>query len=237
VLVGAWLARLGETPSRFVGIVQWESVDNHATNFVLTGLSRARSVESTTSVQRQTKANSLRIFSSMPTKTRLRRRLIGVIAAVAVGLLGFAAPAYADTSPDISVTIGSTTVTPGQTVTVTVQFTNTQATDVNFIYQSLSADWTTTHQEPSAPDFSFQGCSGDDSYCDAAGQTIEWYDSPPIAPGASQTVTLSYLVAADSPCGGYNIAFNFYDYDEYNSDTNNEGALFGTSPFTTVNCS
>ena len=170
----------------------------------------------------------------MPTKTRLRRRLFIVLAAVLVGLLGFAAPAFADASPEISVTVGSTSVTPGQTVTVTVQFTNAQATDVNFIYQSLSPDWTTSQE--TGLDFAYQGCSGDDSWCDAAGQTIEWYDNPPIAPNATQTVTLTYEVLADSACGSDTISFNFYDYDEYNSDTNNEGALFGTSPVTTVNC-
>lgn len=170
----------------------------------------------------------------MPRKTRLRRRLFVVIAAVLVGLLGFTAPAFADTSPDISVTVGATSVTPGQTVTVTVQFTNTQATNVNFIYQSLSADWPTSQE--TGLDYAFQSCTGDDSWCSASGQTVAWYDSPPIAPEASQTVTLTYEVLPDSACGTDTISFNFYDYDEYNSDTNNEGALFGTSPATTVNC-
>jgi hypothetical protein len=171
----------------------------------------------------------------MPTKTRTRRRLFVLVAAVAAGLLGFTASAFADTNPDISVTVSADSVTVGQTVTVTVQFTNTQATDVNFIYQSLSADWTTSNE--TGIDYAFQSCSGDDSWCGASGQSVAWYDSPPIAPNASQTVTLTYEVLPDSACGSDTISFNFYDYDEYNSDTNNEGALFGTSPATTVNCS
>ena len=194
-----------------------------------------RAVEPTTSVQRQTKANSLYIFFSMPTKNRLRRRLFILLTVVLTSLLGFTAPASADTSPQISVTVGASSVTVGQTVTVTVQFTNTQATDVNFIYQSLSADWTTSNE--TGLDYAFQSCSGDDSWCDATGQSVAWYDNPPIAPNATQTVTLTYLVLPDSACGSDTIAFNFDDYDEYNSDTNNEGALFGTSPTTTVNCS
>ncbi len=166
--------------------------------------------------------------------TRLRRRLCVVIAAVAISLVGFAAPAFADATPEISVTVGSTSVTPGQTVTVTVQFTNTQATDVNFIYESLSPDYATAHE--TGLDFAYQSCSGNDSWCNTAGQTVAWYDNPPIAPTASQTVTLTYEVLPDSACGTQTIDFNFYDYDEYNSDTNNEGALFGTSPATAVNC-
>jgi hypothetical protein len=166
----------------------------------------------------------------MPRKTRLRRRLFVLIAAVAIGLLGFAVPAYADAAPEISVTIGSASVTVGQTVTVTVTFTNAQATDVNFIYQSLSPTLETS------ADFAFQSCSGNDSWCDLAGTTVEWYDSPPIAPTATQSVTLTYQVLATSPCGGTAaIQFNFYDYDEYNSDTNSESALF--QPLATaVNC-
>ncbi|HEY4019620.1 MAG TPA: hypothetical protein VGM75_13080 [Pseudonocardiaceae bacterium] len=170
----------------------------------------------------------------MPRKTRLRRRSFVVLAATLVGLLGFAAPAFASTSPEISVTVGSTSVTVGQTVTVTVQFTNTQATDVNFIYQSLSPDWTTSNE--TGIDYAFQSCAGNDSWCNPTTQTVAWYDNPPIAPNATQTVTLTYEVLADSACGSDTISFNFYDYDEYNSDTNNEGALFGTSPATTVNC-
>jgi hypothetical protein len=202
---------------------------------VLTARLGPGAAEPTTSVQRQTKANSVYIFSSMPTKTRLRRRLFVLVVAVLAGLLGFSAPAFADTSPDISVTVNSTSVTPGQTVTITVQFTNTQATDVNFSYQSLSADWTTSNE--TGIDYAFQSCSGDDSWCGASGQSVAWYDNPPIAPSATQTVTLTYEVLADSACGSDTISFNFYDYDEYNSDTNNEGALFGASPVTTVNCS
>lgn len=187
------------------------------------------------SVQRQTAAIPLYIFDPMRRKTtRLRRRLCVVIAAVAVGSLGFAAPAFADAAPEITVTVGSTSVTPGQTVSITVQFTNAQTTDVNFIYQSLSADYTTSNE--TGLDFAYQSCTGNDSWCDTAGKTVEWYDSPPIAPGASQTVTLTYQVLPDSACGTQTIAFNFYDYDEYNSDTNSEGALFGTSPATAVNC-
>jgi hypothetical protein len=172
----------------------------------------------------------------MPTKNRLRRRLFVLVVAVLTGLLGFSAPAFADTSPDIFVTIGSANVTPGNTVTVTVQFTNTQATDVNFIYQSLSADWTTSNE--AGLDYAFQSCSGDVSWCSASGQSVAWYDNPPIAPNATQTVTLTYEVLPDSACGSDTITFNFYDYDEYNSDTNNEGALFDdNSHWTTVNCS
>jgi hypothetical protein len=175
------------------------------------------------------------MFVAMPRENRLRRRLFVLLTAVLVGLLGFTAPAFADTSPEISVTVGATSVTPGQTVTVTVQFTNTQASDVNFSYQSLSPDWTTSNE--TGLDFAFQSCTGDESWCGPSGQTVAWYDNPPIAPNATQTVTLTYEVLADSACGSDTIAFNFYDYDEYNSDTNNEGALFGTNPATTVNCS
>ncbi|HEV3361744.1 MAG TPA: hypothetical protein VG247_33415 [Pseudonocardiaceae bacterium] len=199
------------------------------------GLPAVRSAEPTRSVQRQTSANPLYIFGSMPTKTRLRRRLFVIIATVAVSVLGLSAPASAaPATPGIAVTIGATSVTPGQTVSITVQFTNTQSTDVNFTYESLSPDWPTSNE--TGLDFAFQSCSGNDSWCDLAGKTVEWYDNPPIAPGASQTVTLTYEVLPDSACGTQTIGFTFYDYDEYNSDTNNEGATFDAPPSTTVNC-
>ena len=171
----------------------------------------------------------------MPTKTRLRPRLFFVLAAVAVSLLGFTAPASASpATPGIVVTVGATSVTPGQTVSITVRFTNTQSTDVNFIYESLSPDWPTSNE--TGVDFAFQSCAGDDTWCDTAGKTVEWYDNPPIAPGASQTVTLTYEVLPDSACGTQTIGFTFYDYDEYNSDTNAEGAQFDAPPSTAVNC-
>ena len=158
------------------------------------------------------------MFFYMPRKTRLGRRLFVVLAALLVGLLGFAVPAFASTSPEISVTVGSTSVTVGQTVTVTVQFTNTQATDVDFIYQSLSPDWTTSNE--TGIDYAFQSCRPAlTGWCNPTTQNVAWYDNPPIAPNATQTVTLTYEVLADSACGSDTISFNFYDYDEYNSDT------------------
>lgn len=164
----------------------------------------------------------------MPRKTRLRRRLFVLIAA-ALTLLGLTAtPAFADATPEINLTMGATSVAVGQTFTVTVQFTNAQATDINFIYQSLSPDWTTSQE--TGLSYAAQSCSGADSWCDLAGQTVEWYDSPPIAPAASQSVTLTYEVLPGSACGANTVTFDFYDYDEYNSDANNESALFATAP-------
>lgn len=164
----------------------------------------------------------------MPRKTRLRRRLLVLIAA-ALTILGLTTtPAFADATPEVSLSMGATSVAVGQTFTVTVQFTNAQTTDINFIYQSLSPDWTTSQE--TGLSYAAQSCAGSDSWCDLAGQTVEWYDSPPIAPAASQSVTLTYEVLPGSACGANTITLDFYDYDEYNSDTNNESALFATAP-------
>ncbi|HWE89645.1 MAG TPA: hypothetical protein VG317_09310 [Pseudonocardiaceae bacterium] len=79
-----------------------------------------------------------------------------------IGLVSLGTPALAD-PPELQVTLSSDTINPGQTVTITVTFTNIQATPVQFVYESLSPDYYT---QMTTAIYTFQSCTGDDTWCD-----------------------------------------------------------------------
>lgn len=133
--------------------------------------------------------------------------------ALVIGTLaGPVAPASADPNP-LTSSVDMYFAHPGETVTLTVTFTNHQAVPVTFSYLSVNPIYATWSSEL---EFAMTSCTGDVSSC--------WFGQPepiaafmnptsPLAPGASRTVTITYDIAPDSPCGQY-IGFFFYIYRE-----------------------
>ncbi|MFD9903455.1 hypothetical protein [Streptomyces sp. NPDC059063] len=165
--------------------------------------------------------------------THLRR--IGLAAFFAFCLaLGFGQTAQADSAAaDVTFSVDQASVTPGSAVTVTMTFTNNQATDIWFVYQSMQPTWATT-QRPDLK-FAFGACSGTGVTCTGAGTTALTFSyAVPVAPGQTRTVTLPVDVAADSGCNG-NIAFDSYVYYEYDEGRGKKDGIF-TTPTTRVVC-
>ncbi|MFC8451020.1 hypothetical protein [Kitasatospora sp. NPDC057223] len=139
--------------------------------------------------------------------THLRRFGLSAILSLVLGLLLLAPPAHAD-SPALSVSASASSVLPGDSVTLTLTFTNVHDTPVQFIYQSVQPTWATTQ----VPGLNFTLSSNTVGY------------TAPVAPGGSTTVTLSYQVAADSSCG-VRIDLYTYLYYEYASGSLTESTL------------
>ncbi|MBF6044540.1 hypothetical protein GO001_04785 [Streptomyces sp. NRRL B-1677] len=132
-----------------------------------------------------------------------------------VALMGMAPSASAADTPPMTVTSDKASASPGDTVTITLKFTNDQTTNTQFVYQSIQPTWNTS-QDP-ALKYAFASCTGDVTRCDVTGkQSGSMNYNVPVLPGASRTVTLKYTVAADSACGpSRRIEFYTYLYYEY----------------------
>ncbi|KOG89120.1 hypothetical protein [Streptomyces varsoviensis] len=165
-------------------------------------------------------------------RTRTRQLGLSAIIALALGLFGLGQPALATAAdnPPITFSVDKPTATPGTTVSISMTFTNPEATYVRFAYQSLQPTWETVSY---GMKFNFLTCKGDASVCEPGG-AVNY--TAPIAPGASRTVTMTYEVAADSPCVG-NGTIGFYAYLHYEFD-NGKNAKDGSyfSPTTAVQC-
>ncbi|GAA1402098.1 hypothetical protein GCM10009639_45190 [Kitasatospora putterlickiae] len=134
-----------------------------------------------------------------------------------LGLFGFGGQAFAadePSSPHFALSVDDTTLTPGQVGTLSVTFTNRQATPVTFLYTTVYASETgsAAHRE-------FTGCTGA-SWCEVSAPAVRFnLVSPavPIAPGDSRTVTLPFRFTPDSDCTaggtvGFSIYYFYYEY-------------------------
>ena len=152
-------------------------------------------------------------------RTARRRSLLTLTAAVTLAL-GLACglisptPALADDPVNpLSFTVDKTQAHPGDSVTITLTFTNPEAVDVTFSYASVNPYWWSSNNL-----YGFSSCTGDVSWCWLYGPQhsgVEMTHDVTIAPQATRTATVTYDIAADSPCGdGRNIAFSLYTYRE-----------------------
>ncbi|MGA4837743.1 hypothetical protein [Streptomyces sp. G45] len=168
--------------------------------------------------------------------THPRRFGLAAFLAVCLTLVGLGQTARADvgaTADDLSLSVDQPTATPGSTVTVTMTFTNNQATDIWFVYQSMQPTWATT-QRPDLK-FAFGNCTGTGVTCTGAGTpSLTFSYAAPVPPGQSRTVTLPVRIAADSGCDG-NVAFDSYVYYEYDDGQSKKDAIY-TTPTTRVEC-
>lgn len=148
------------------------------------------------------------------------------------GLFLSTSPALADTSP-VTSSVDKTTAVVGDTVTVTVTFTNPDASPITFDYLSVYGTYPTWSN--SALIWTFTGCTGDVSWCAAIGTEGDaMHHNVPIAPGESRTATLTYQIASNSACGnGIAVGLDIYSYRE--DAQGNTGQIYG-GPVTYVNC-
>lgn len=133
----------------------------------------------------------------------VRRILFVMLTAIApvLGVLS-AEPATADSV--ITSSFDTETAHPGDTVALTVTFTNPESVDVTFAYLGWIESWPSIY---SGLKFTDTGCTGEITSCN--------HYTVPIAPGASRSVTRTFAIAADSPCGEtMPLAFNLYSYRE-----------------------
>jgi len=150
----------------------------------------------------------------------------GVIASLASGL-GVIAADPVSATPVISASFDVSTAHPGDTVTLDVTSTNPEAADVVFTFLSVNPIYDTITD---GTRYSNTSCTGQISWCD--GGALHY--SVLIAPGATRTATLTYQIAADSPCGeGTGLAFYFYNYRESAAGAFD---LISHSPTVTVLC-
>ncbi|MFE6867160.1 hypothetical protein ACFVFS_11410 [Kitasatospora sp. NPDC057692] len=157
---------------------------------------------------------------STPTSATRPARLVAALM-LFLGLMGFGGQAFAvsdPTPPYFALSVDDTTLTPGQGATLSVTFTNRQATPVTFLYATVFAsEWgsppsTAVHRE-------ITGCSGA-SWCDFGPTSVRFNlvaPSVPIAPGDSRTVTLPFRFTADSDCTagalvGFHVYYFYYEY-------------------------
>jgi hypothetical protein len=149
----------------------------------------------------------------------LRRPLLLSLAAslaLTVGLVaGPVAPASADPVPVVVGSVDKTLAHPGETVTVTVTFTNPEAVPVTFSYLGVTKlAWVSG----GLVEYSFTGCTGDLSWCLVVppdNHTVSAHHSVTIAPGDTRTAAFTYEIAAGSPCGeGESLGLVVYSYRE-----------------------
>jgi hypothetical protein len=94
---------------------------------------------------------------------------------------------------------------PGDTVNLTVTFTNPEAVDVVFVYLNFIPRY----------DMIFTGVGW--TYGACTGETTDCPIHPivPVAPGATRTLTQSFHVGSNSACGGdATLVFRIYNYFE-----------------------
>ncbi|MFI5703558.1 hypothetical protein ACIA78_26375 [Streptomyces xanthochromogenes] len=144
--------------------------------------------------------------------------LAAVLSCTAALLFSVGTPAEADTA-DLTFSADRTAVAPGSTVELSMTLTNTQSTEIRFVYQSVRPTWDTERERDLV--YSLVSCEAAGSPCQDTDRLGLGY-AVPLPPGASRTVTLTYRVAPDSACGR-TLGFASYLYYEYGS------GLFSTS--------
>ncbi|MFE4857108.1 hypothetical protein [Streptomyces sp. NPDC056670] len=156
--------------------------------------------------------------------------LAAVLSCTGALLFCVGTPAEADTA-DLTFSTDRTAVTPGSTVELTMTLTNTQSTEIRFVYQTIRPTWGTERQADLK--YALVSCEAGGSACQDTDRLGLDY-AVPLAPGASRTVTLTYRVAPDSACGR-TLGFSSYLYYEYGSGLFSTSDTYG-SPEVRVDC-
>ncbi|MFE4515719.1 hypothetical protein ACFRMQ_16190 [Kitasatospora sp. NPDC056783] len=181
-------------------------------------------------------------------------RRLGVVAVLAllVGLMGFAPQASATTSattsatpPYFALSVDHPTLTPGQSGTLNVTFTNRQTSPVTFLYVWLPLLEAGPQPAPGARAV-LTGCSGQVSWCDLGERAsvqglyaLVNLTAPqvPIEPGGSRTITLTYRYPADSDCTVHPVvsfSTNYFHYEYGDGSQSYDGSEFPDPPVTST---
>jgi len=148
----------------------------------------------------------------------MKRRSI----ACALALVGLsstfvgAEPALADPPEVITAWFTPSEAHPGDTVEMTITFTNPEEVDVIFAYLGLAETYDSIFDNVDAD---YVGCTGDADPC-------FMHPNAPIAPSDSRTVTLTWSIDSASPCGP-NIDLAYYVYAYRESSAGNIGGIAG----------
>ncbi len=161
----------------------------------------------------QTKSPGTRTLSTMVT-LRLKRITTTIALLLGVGSAMTTSPASAAERWD-TYSADRSTIRPGETFTITMTLTNSETTDISFVYEYVEPLWplnTTTNR------ITVTGCGGDVADCTVSGLTAKFHPRVPIAPGDSRSVTLTVqALPASSPTPGEIVStgWNPYIYYEY----------------------
>ncbi len=148
-------------------------------------------------------------------KTKLRGLRPTAFLILLLGLLGLSQPAQAATStvtPYFAMSADRTSAHPGDSVTVTMTFTNNQTTDVQFVFQSFQQTYETMWAVAAGLTYDWTGCTDDQGSACTPGVAPGF--TALIHPGESRTATLTYRIGTDSSCGD-TIKLGFYSYVYY----------------------
>jgi hypothetical protein len=136
------------------------------------------------------------------------RRILFVMVTAFASMLGVLSVGPANAEAVITASWNTDQAHLGDTVTLTVTFTNPETVDVTFTYLGMIESYPTITSGLEFTEPSYAGEISDPSH-----YTV------PIAPGASRTMTETFGISPDSQCRGNadNIAplqFLFYSYRE-----------------------
>ena len=159
----------------------------------------------------------------------IRRSTLGALftsLALVLGLVVGAPPASADPPPPVTYQWDVTELHPGDTANLTITFTNPHPSDVVFVFMSINSAYPMV---TGGTKYTWLGCTGDAGVGDCP-----THPDVPIAPAATRTMTVSWRIDDDSPCGE-SIPFAWYSYVYWESDAGNFDGLTGP-PYLTVLC-
>jgi hypothetical protein len=142
---------------------------------------------------------------------RVRFGKVSVLLATCLLTLGLAAaPASAvDSASALVTTVDKASALPGDTVTITMTFTNVQSTEVDFVYIGHIEMYNSI---TSNVRYTMVGCSGNIVRC--PGDTTFFLS--PVAPGDTRTQTETFQIQPDSGCGeSVSVSEVFYLYYEF----------------------
>ncbi|MFE2916283.1 hypothetical protein [Kitasatospora indigofera] len=170
-------------------------------------------------------------------RTKLRGLRLTAFFFLLIGLVALSQPARAASSTVPSyfaMSADRTSAHPGESVTVTMTFTNNQTTDVQFVFQSFQQTYETMTAVSAGLTYSWTGCTDDQGNACTPGVAPGF--TALIHPGEARTATLTYRIGADSNCGGpIKLGFYSYVYYEWAGGAGTEDGLSYTGD-TFVNC-
>ncbi|MFD0400962.1 hypothetical protein ACFVHI_23110 [Kitasatospora sp. NPDC127121] len=126
-------------------------------------------------------------------------------------------PPDAAAVPGAAVYVDQHTATAGTLLTVTLSLTNTESTDINFVYEFLQATWPENQNQNA---YAVVSCTGDITDCTHTDKNAALHLNTPIPPGATRTVKVGVQIPADLSCRQQlNLNWVPYIYYEFNNAT------------------
>ncbi|TDD63572.1 DUF11 domain-containing protein [Actinomadura rubrisoli] len=139
----------------------------------------------------------------------LVRRILFVLLISVAPVIGVLPATPAMAASVITSSFDKAVTHPGETVTLSVTFTNPETVDVTFTYLTVNQSYDTMTD---GTKYSQTSCTGEITSCN--------HYTVPIPPGGTRTLKLTYEIATDSPCGeNIGVSVYYYSYRESTAGT------------------